>query len=112
MDEAERKEIRAEFGRVVNMSAGELERWLESEHSKEVGWTHEGESESVGHQEGRRIVEMKRKKAAELDDEAYAHMRKVIGYCHRHLAQRPEGDVSGTRWRYSLMNWGHDPLKD
>jgi hypothetical protein len=112
MDEAERKEIRAEFGRVVNMSTGELERWLESEHSKEVGWTHEGESESVGHREGRRIVEMKRKKAAELDDEDYAHMRKVIGYCHRHLAQRPEGDVSGTRWRYSLMSWGHDPLKD
>jgi hypothetical protein len=28
-----------------------------------------------------------------------------------HLAQRPEGDVEDTRWRYSLMNWGHDPLK-
>jgi hypothetical protein len=111
MDEAERKEIRAEFGRVVNMSAGELERWLESEHSREVGWTREGEGESVGHREGRRIVEMKRKKAAELDDEDHARMRKVVGYCHRHLAQRPGGDVSGTRWRYSLMNWGHDPLK-
>jgi len=30
----------------------------------------------------------------------------------RHLAQRPDGDVEHTRWRYSLMNWGHDPLKD
>jgi hypothetical protein len=33
-------------------------------------------------------------------------MRKVIGYCPRHLAQRPGGDVTGARWRYSLMNWG------
>jgi hypothetical protein len=93
------------------MTPSELEKWLGSEESKQVGWTHEGETESVGHQEGRRIVAMKRKKAADLDDEDLAHMRKVIGYCHRHLKQRPKGDVTGTRWRHSLMNWGHDPLK-
>ena len=29
----------------------------------------------------------------------------------RHLAQRPWGDVTDTRWRCSPMNWGHDPLK-
>ena len=29
----------------------------------------------------------------------------------RHLAQRPWGDVTDTRWRWSLMNWGHDPLR-
>ena len=38
-------------------------------------------------------------------------MDKVVGYIHRHLAQRPDGDVEDTDWRYSLMNWGHDPLK-
>ena len=38
-------------------------------------------------------------------------MRKVVGYVHRHLAQRPRDDVRNTRWRYSLLNWGHDPLK-
>jgi hypothetical protein len=37
-------------------------------------------------------------------------MRKVVGYVRRHLAQRPPGDVRDTRWRHSLMNWGHDPL--
>jgi hypothetical protein len=41
----------------------------------------------------------------------WARMRKVVGYVHRHLAQRPKGDVTDTRWRYSLMNWGHDPMK-
>jgi len=29
----------------------------------------------------------------------------------RHKAQRPENIVT-SRWRYSLMNWGHDPLKE
>ena len=43
---------------------------------------------------------------AELDDGDLVRMRKVIGYCHRHLAQRPGGDVTGARWRYSLMSWG------
>jgi len=44
-------------------------------------------------------------------DEDGAHMRTVVGYVHRHLAQRPSGVVAGTPWRYSLLNWGHDPLK-
>ena len=46
-----------------------------------------------------------------LADDDYAHMRKVVGYVRRHLAHRPENMVT-SRWRYSLMNWGHDPLKE
>ncbi|MEU9840909.1 hypothetical protein AB0C69_16970 [Actinomadura sp. NPDC048032] len=30
---------------------------------------------------------------------------------HRHLAHRPSGEAAEPRWRYSLMNRGHDPLK-
>ena len=36
---------------------------------------------------------------------------KVIGFINRHIAQWPTGDTTETRWRYSLMNWGHDPLR-
>ena len=25
--------------------------------------------------------------------------------------QKPSGAVSDSPWRYSLMNWGHDPTK-
>jgi uncharacterized protein DUF3140 len=29
------------------------------------------------------------------------------------LAQRPHSEpIKDSRWRYSLMNWGHDPLKN
>jgi hypothetical protein len=47
----------------------------------------------------------------DLTDDDLSHMRKVVGYVHRHRAQRPSGDVTDTAWRYSLMNWGHDPLR-
>jgi hypothetical protein len=91
------------------MTAGELEKWLRTDESKDSG-QHDG-GESVGHESGRRIVEILRTKKADLTEDDEKHMRKVVGYVHRHMAQRPKGDVSGTTWRYSLMNWGHDPLK-
>ncbi len=100
-----------EFGRVVNMAPAAMERWLETEESKAVGWHHDGEEEAVGHRSGRRIVELKRKKKADLADDDLHFMRRVIGYVHRHLAQGgPAQDKEHSRWRYSLMNWGHDPL--
>lgn len=111
-DPDDRDEVRRAFAEAVNMAPAELERWLGTEESRSAGWTREGEDESVGHRSGRRIVEIKRRRAADLDDDDVAHMRRVVGYVHRHLAQRPAGDVSGTRWRHSLMNWGHDPLKE
>ena len=47
-----------------------------------------------------------------MTDEDLAHMRKVHGHVRRQLAQRPrQEDVETAAWRYSLMNWGHDPLK-
>ncbi len=111
------RQIAKDFHDAVNMSPAELERWLESEDSKSVGWadgapkTGAGGPEAVGHKEGARIVEIRRKKAADLTEADYDHMRKVIGYVHRHMAQKPSGDVEHSRWRHSLMNWGHDPMK-
>jgi hypothetical protein len=95
----------------VNMSAAELSDWLGTPESKQVGDKSSG-GESTGHESGRRIVELLGTRKADLDEDDAAHMRKVVGYVHRHLAQRPAGDATDTRWRHSLMNWGHDPLKD
>ena len=103
--------IRAEFDRLANLSQAELRRWLETPQSRKVGMVRKGESESVGRQSARKILAIRDTKVADLTDADYRHMKKVIGYCRRHLAQRPWGDVTDTRWRWSLMNWGHDPLK-
>jgi hypothetical protein len=100
----------AEFGDVVNMTPSELEEWLDTDESRSVGDS-DGDGESTGHASGRRILQIKEKAKADYDDDDLAHMRKVIGYVHRHTAQRPDGDVEDTPWRYSLMNWGHDPSK-
>ncbi|QKV81040.1 DUF3140 domain-containing protein [Amycolatopsis sp. Hca4] len=102
------EETRREFGDSVNMTAKQLDDWLKTDESKAAG--QHKDSESIGHQSGRRIVEILHKKKDDLTGDDLAHMRKVVGYVHRHLAQRPSGDVKDTTWRHSLMNWGHDPL--
>lgn len=110
MTENEKEEVYKEFHELVNMSPGEIEDWLKNEHSKEVGQD-SGDGESVGHKSGKKIIRIKRRKKAELTAADYQHMQKVNGYIKRHSAQRPNGDVKDTPWRYSLMNWGYDPLK-
>ncbi|MBW4780724.1 DUF3140 domain-containing protein [Rhodococcus fascians] len=103
-------DIKTEFDDLLNMTAKELDEFLGTDDSKDVGQKKEG-GESTGHESGRRIVEILKTKNADLSDDDYEHMRKVVGYCKRHLAQRPDGDITDTKWRYSLMNWGHDPKK-
>jgi len=107
-DEAQ---IRKEFHRLTNLSQAELRAWLDTGESRKVGMVRKGEAESVGRQSAKKILAIRDKPPAELTDGDYRHMKKVIGYCRRHLAQRPWGDVTDTRWRWSLMNWGHDPLR-
>lgn len=104
------EEIWGDWQEAVNMTASEIEKWLETDASRAVGDKSSG-GESTGHRSGRRIVDILRTKKADLSDSDVAHMRKVVGYVRRHTAQRPSGDVSETDWRYSLMNWGHDPQK-
>ena len=104
-------EVYAEFREAVNMTAGELEKWLGTDESRQVGQKSSAGAESVGHDSGRRIVTLLGTRKGDLTEADEQHMRKVVGYVHRHLAQRPDGDVSATPWRYSLMNWGHDPLR-
>lgn len=94
----------------VNLTAQQLEDFLGTDESRAVGDKGSG-GESTGHASGRRIVKILRTNKTDLTADDAAHMRKVVGYVHRHLAQRPQGDVTDTDWRFSLMNWGHDPLK-
>ncbi len=56
-------DVRDDFDELVNMTAAELTRWLDSEQSRSVGVTGNGAKksgaggeESVGHDSGRHIV--------------------------------------------------------
>jgi uncharacterized protein DUF3140 len=102
------EQVKEEFDQAVNMSRKELEEWLQTDESKSVG---QGSGESKGHESGRRIVEILAKNKFEYTDDDIDHMGRVVSYVHRHQAQKPQGEVEDSNWRYSLMNWGHDPLK-
>jgi hypothetical protein len=104
------RDIYREFTDAVNMTPGELDKWLQTDDSQAVGQHRDG-GESVGHESGRRILGLLRRKRSELTESDYKHMQKVVAFIRRKTAQRPHGDLSHSRWRYSLMNWGHDPLK-
>ena len=103
-------EIWPDWSDAVNMTRGELEKWLDTDESKEVGDKSSG-GESTGHKSGRKIVDILDKKKADITEADVEWMHKVVGYVKRHSAQGPESDVEHSRWRYSLMNWGNDPLK-
>lgn len=105
-----RDQIWDEWQDLVNMTKSELEDWLETEESKSVGDSESGES--TGHKSGRRIVRIKDTRKDDLSDDEWDHMATVVGYVKRHLSQGgPDSDAEHSAWRYSLMNWGHDPLK-
>ena len=108
MAKDERQQTIEEFEDAVNMTPRVLEEWLQTDESRSVG---QGNGESEGHESGRRIVEIKNKKKSDYTDDNLEHMNKVTSYVHRHQSQKPSGDVEDSNWRYSLLNWGHDPLK-
>lgn len=101
----------AEFKKMMNIPPKDLDRWLDTDESKKVGFKERGKGESVGHESGRKILNILAKRKDRYTNEDISHIHKVVGYVKRHLEQKPKGDITASNWRYSLMNWGHDPAK-
>ncbi|MCJ1373071.1 hypothetical protein MMC20_004298 [Loxospora ochrophaea] len=106
-----------EWNELVNMTPEELEEWLKEEQSEESGWAKsDGSGETVGHESGRKIISILKKNPSkdpeQYDEEDLAHMRKVVSYCKRHLAQEETAKKNTESKSYkSLKNWGHDAQK-
>ncbi|KAI6832327.1 hypothetical protein KC340_g7195 [Hortaea werneckii] len=106
-----------EFNDLVNMTADELKHWLQQSSSEEAGWSKDdGSGESIGHESGRKIIAIleknPKKDPSKYDDEDLQHMRKVVSYNKRHLAQEGKAKQDpNSRSARSLKNWGHDPQK-
>jgi hypothetical protein len=103
------EQVRAQFAALVNMSAREIEAWHRTEQSRAVGQD-SGDGVSVGVKAGQRTIQLLRARRA-LSAEDIKHMRRVVGFIQRLRAQSPRKNRETSRWRYALMNWGHDPLK-
>ena len=100
-----------EFRSVVNLTPSQLERWLSMPDSKKLGFKDEVKAGTVGHESGRRILTILTKRRDKYTDDDLRHMQTVVGFVNSHRAQKPPGDIVASNWRYSLMNWGHDPTK-
>ncbi|KAG9245087.1 hypothetical protein BJ878DRAFT_503179 [Calycina marina] len=106
-----------EFNELVNMTADELEAWLQGEDSTSSGWQKEdGSGETIGHESGRKIINILKKNPGkdpeQYDQDDIDHMRRVVAYCKRHLAQegKAKQDTDSKSYK-SLKNWGHDAQK-
>lgn len=104
------QKILQDFQKAVNMTSQNLQQWLSTEKSKSVGQK-DDDDEAIGHKSGKKIVEILDRNSDDYTESDFGQMKRVVSYVHRHLAQKPSGDIENSRWRYSLMNWGHDPLK-
>ncbi|KAL9583531.1 MAG: hypothetical protein Q9212_002648 [Teloschistes hypoglaucus] len=74
------------------------------------------EAFSDHHPSGRKIIQIldknPNKDPDKYDEEDLQHMRKVVSYCKRHLAQEEKAKQDTDSKSYkSLKNWGHDALK-
>jgi hypothetical protein len=90
------------------MDANELREWLKGDESAGSGWSKDdGSGETIGHERfassntqassvnrvasGGKIVHILEKNPTkdpnEYDEEDVEHMRRVVAYCKRHLAQ-------------------------
>ncbi|ODM22478.1 hypothetical protein SI65_00066 [Aspergillus cristatus] len=124
-----------EFHDLVNMSPNELWDWLQKEQSQSSGWQSES-GETIGHERYFPVAQFAASPVSEEDglsgsriadilahnpdrdpggytEHDIEHMRKVVSYCKRHLAQeeKAKSDTASRSYR-SLKNWGHDALKE
>ncbi|KAI0931178.1 hypothetical protein AcW1_001350 [Taiwanofungus camphoratus] len=110
-----KEDVIAQFNEQVNMTAEELQKWLDNPESKKAGT-------GVGVDSGHKIIEiLKRnpgKDPEKYEEDDIEHMRKVVAYNGRHMAQedhlkdtKTKEELEHTKSTISMKNWGHDPMK-
>ncbi|MEZ5956604.1 MAG: DUF3140 domain-containing protein [Hyphomonadaceae bacterium] len=102
-------EVRSAFAQIVNMTPREIADWHKTDASASVGQD-SGDGISVGVKAGERTIQLLRIKRTPNGDDI-KHMRRVVNFIRRQVTLAPRANRETSRWRYALMNWGHDPLK-
>jgi hypothetical protein len=112
MADYDREQVWKEFQEKQNMTQNELEKWLETEESKNAGKEMDN-GETVGHSSGRSILKILDKNKSDLTTSNWDKINEVVGYYHQNLndSQKPSSDIENSAWYYALKNWGHDALK-
>lgn len=97
------------FHQVINMTSEELRVWLLAEASGENA-SPAGPGPALP-ELGRRVVELLRKRKAELTEQDADVMEQVVDFVLTQEAEGPAAMESDDAWRHALMTVGHDPMR-
>jgi hypothetical protein len=97
------------FHQVVNMTSEELRGWLLTGASG-ADASPAGPGPDLP-ELGRQVVELLRKRKAELTQQDADVMEQVVDFVLTQEAEGPADMESNDEWRRSLMTVGHDPMR-
>ena len=112
-----KKEVYDEWKTLLNMSASELKKFLETEDGKKAGLTKE-KADELGIGSGREsaswILKMKAVPYSQWSDTMWSWAKRQIGFIKRMSGNKGslyEDNGNKTRKHTSLLIWGHNPEK-
>ena len=116
------KQIYRKWKKLINMSANEIQKFLDSDNGKKAGLSRKeaktagasGNKITSGRDSARAIIRMLKKGFDNWDGNDFRWAKKQISFIARAKGGRgPLYDEKGrpTRKLLSLLVWGHDPRK-
>ena len=116
------KQIYRKWKKLINMSANEIQKFLDSDNGKKAGLSRKeaktagasGNKITSGRDSARAIIRMLKKGFDNWDSNDFRWAKKQIGFISRMRGNAgPLYDKKGrpTRKLLSLLVWGHDPRK-
>jgi len=116
--EPEKKEKYAKWKKLVNMSASEIERFMDTQLGKEAGLSRKEAREAGGIKTGRdsarAIIRMKRTPVEDWSQNDWDWAGRQISFISRmkgNIGKLRDEDGEPTRKLTSLLIWGHNPEK-
>lgn len=109
------EEVYSEWKKLVNMTAGELKNFMQSDLGKKAGLTKEQAQRlgiGYGRESAQAILRMKAKPVAKWTSQDWSWARRQVSFIKRMKGNTgPLEDVNGnpTRKTLSLLIWGHNP---
>jgi hypothetical protein len=100
-----------DFRSVVNVSSDQLARWLSTPESNKIHFPDEPKLNPGNKVPGPVILSLLKKRREKYTETDFDQMDNVVRFVRERLTKKPKGDIVASNWRYSLMNWGHDPTK-
>ena len=97
------------FHQVINMTSEELRAWLLTEASDDDEFPVDPNLSLP--ELGKQVVELLRKRKAELTERDADVMEQVVDFVLTQEAEGPAATESDVQWRRSLMTVGHDPMR-